>query len=233
MKKFLCILLVVAFSFSFVACTKTYNLTSKNVESLSFVGDNLMKTNFEKIFTLKDIMNDIAKIDIDMEMSSVSALEKKTETAEDGTSIDYYYRGDDCIYAVYNGYSENLWKYFTTSVSGTPLVVSFWDEDEKPVTSIETDLDTLDYSYKVTFWNVDSTLDNGAETVDIEVTKGDEMYKLTIDGNYYFLSEAVYYDEDNNLHTYEAVMEDGALSYHHDDVVAPTTEPVTEEIVTE
>ena len=130
MKRVLCVALSLMVLLCFAAC-KSGDDSPATIASLKYIGERDLKVKFDSITTLKSIMDDTSIVDINMTMGSISGLEIKTEkNEENGSSIDYYYRGKERIYAVYNGYSENLWQYFTTSKTGVPLIVSFWDEGE-------------------------------------------------------------------------------------------------------
>ncbi len=206
------------------SCAKPTTTQTNGLTSLKYVGDRKFKKSFDSIITLQEILDDVSVVDIKMEMN-VSGLDKQTEVnEEDSTSIDYYYRNKTPIYAVYNGYGENVWKYFTTSKSGIPIVVSLWDEGNGRNVSIEYNGDALDvaYEYWVSYQNVSTDFGNGAKQIDVGVSKGDESYAYTIIDNCYFISSATYWDsKDGDLHRYQAQLDEDSnkIDYSYDEVV--------------
>ena len=226
MKKLFCIALCIVFMFSFAAC-RTVPDTPSDISSLKYIGDRDLKVKYDSITTLKEVMEDVSVVNINMEMGSIDGLEKQTETDEEnGTSIDYYYRGNERIYAVYNGYSENIWQYFTTSKSGVPIVASFWRDGDNSNVKIETDAtyDKLGYLYAVDYNDIGTDYGNGAKTIDVSVTKDGETYTYRIDGNHYYVNYAIYW-ADSELHRFTADAEDGKVTYHYDEVVISSEVP--------
>lgn len=231
MKKLFCVvfsmlLLGTMIVFSFAAC-RTNPDSPAGVSSLKYIGDRELREKFDSITTLKEIMDDVSTVDINMKMGSITGLEKKTETDEDsGTSIDYYYRGEERIYAVYNGFSENIWQYFTTSKSGVPLIVSFWNQDDKANVLIESDPDyeKMDYEYSVAYKDIGTDYGNGAKAIDVSVYKGVETYTYHIDGNFYYVCFATYWQNDE-MHRFTASAENGKVNYHYDEVVVSADVP--------
>ncbi|MBQ1896096.1 MAG: hypothetical protein II473_00855 [Clostridia bacterium] len=227
MKRVLCVALSLMVLLCFAAC-KSGDDSPATIASLKYIGERDLKVKFDSITTLKSIMDDTSIVDINMTMGSISGLEIKTEkNEENGSSIDYYYRGKERIYAVYNGYSENLWQYFTTSKTGVPLIVSFWDEGEVANVEIAVDENYTDlgYTYKVRYENLGTDYGNGAEVIEASVTKDGETYTYHIDGNYYYICQAIYL-QDEQLHRFTADADDGKIIYHYDEIIISTEVPV-------
>lgn len=227
MKRVLGIVLSLLILLSFAACKKGDDSPTA-IASLKYIGERDLKVKFDSITTLKAIMEDTSVVDINMTMGNISGLDIKTETDEEtSATIDYYYRGKERIYAVYNGYSENLWQYFTTSKSGVPLIVSFWDEGESANVEIAVDEESadLDYTYKVRYENLGTDYGNGAEAIEASVTKDGETYTYHIDGNYYYVCQAIYWQNDE-MHRFTADAEDGKVTYHYDEIVIASEVPV-------
>lgn len=233
MRRCLCIvlaLLMVSSLLVLASCAKPSDAPKSNITSLKYVGDSKLRKRFESFATIQEILDDVSVIDLKHEMN-VTGLEKQTEEDEENsTSIDYYYRNQERIYAVYNGYGENVWKYFTTSKSGVPIVASFWDEGDGPRVTIETNEEAtgLTYEYKVSYQNVSTDFGNGAEQIDIAITKGEESCVSTIIGNYYFISSATYWDDSKiDLHLYQAQFnaDTKKVEYQYDKVIISSKLP--------
>ena len=223
MKKYLSVVLALLMVLSLLvlaSCSKPTNAPTNNLTSLKYVGDRKLKNKFDSITTMEKILDDISVVDLKQEMN-VSGLEKETETDEgSSTSIDYYYRNKVRIYAVYNGYGESLWKFFTTSKSNVPITVSYWSEGDISSVGIESD-ESQGYKYNVTYSNLGTDFGNGAEQIGVGISKDGETYAYTIVDNYYYISNASYWDEKGDLHRYQADfnMDTKKLDYQYDEVV--------------
>ena len=223
MKKYLSVVLALLMVLSLLvlaSCSKPTNAPSNNLTSLKYVGDRKFKNKFDSITTLEDILDEISVVDLKQEMN-VSGLDKETETDEaSSTSIDYYYRNKVRIYAVYNGYGESLWKFFTTSKSNVPITASYWSEGDISSVSIESD-ESKGYKYSATYNNLGTDFGNGAQRIEVGVSKGGESYVYTIIDNYYFISSASYWDENGDLHRYQADYnaDTKKLDYQYDEIV--------------
>lgn len=222
-------LLMVSSLFVLASCAKPSDTPKSNITSLKYVGDSKLKKRYESFATIQEILDEVSVIDLKHEMN-VTGLEKQTEEDEENsTSIDYYYRNKERIYAVYNGYGENVWKYFTTSKSGTPIVASFWDEGNGSMVTIETNNEETSaaYNYKVSYQNVSTDFGNGAEQINIAVTKGEESCAYTIIDSYYFISSATYWDDNVDLHLYQSQfnLDTKKIEYQYDKVVISSKIP--------
>jgi len=229
MKQYLSIILSLILALSLIltaaGCTGNRDTTQTTVGTFKYIGDRELKLKFDSITTISAILDDVSVIDLDMEMGSITGLDKETEEdVENSTSIDYYYRNKELIYAVYNGYGENVWKYYTTSKAGTPIIASFWDEGNGPSVTIETNDDELGYAYNIHFENVSKDFSNGAEKIYVTASKGGESFTYLVDGEKYYISSAVYW-KDDALHSYLADADNGKLTYNYDEVVISSNIP--------
>ena len=217
----LCIVLII-FAFG---CSSIKNPGQTPVGTLKYIGSRDLKAKSDSNITVADVLEDVSEIDLNMKMGDITGLTLKTEkNEEDSTSIDYYYRNDELIYAVYNGYGENVWEYYTTSKAGTPISVSFWDEGLGPNVRIKTNDESLKYQYNAYYENVGTDYGNGAEKIDVTISAGDEHFTNTISGNVYYISSALYW-KDKSLHYYTADAEKGKITYEYDNEVISSDPP--------
>lgn len=186
MKRVAGLILLFIVVFVFAACNRWSGLSPVPVESIKFIGNHKLIERFDKVMTVKDVLDDISEINLSMKMDSISGLDKRTET-EGNRSIDYYSRNDTLLYAVYNGYENDRWDYFTDSKSGLPLDVAFWDENDVRNVNIVSDKYEASYGEKTLI-----TIKNGEEYATYEIYK-----------NNCFITNAHYIDEDGIPHNYE------------------------------
>lgn len=223
MKQYLSVLLslvmVLALILCAAGCTNPKNIDQTVAGPLKYIGDRDLKAKFDSITAIGNILDEVSVIDLNMEMSNIDGLEVETETnEEDSTSIDYYFRNEELIYVVYNGYGENVWEYHTTSKSGSPIYASFWDEGVGSQVRIDNDDDSLGYDFTVIYENVSSDFSGGAEKIFVTVSKDGESFTYCVDGNHYYISSA-YYWKDGALHKYSADAENEKLTYKYDEEI--------------
>ena len=163
-------------------------------EVFSGDGKNIVEY-FGEECSCQTILDDLKNLDMNHEpsyagLSHTSALNQDTNTV-----VHQYFDGEKLVYQVYENYGEEGFTYYTQSVSGKELEVSYYTEEGK-INSVAAKSD----DYTVLFENPDSKMPCGAEKVYITATKkGDtelpETISYEIDGKTVSLSSTDYYGD--------------------------------------
>lgn len=158
---------------------------------------------FSDMMSFDDIMSDIKNIDLYYEPDFDGLTVQTEKDDESATAVKYYYDGDTLVYAVYEGYGEDCFDYYTASKQGRELTVKYVNEESE---RFSVDVSCKDYS--ISFSELDKKDKYGAKYITASAEEPAEndfsrSVTYTYENSNEYISQGFYYEEDG-YHRYSA-----------------------------
>ncbi len=173
MKRIIVSLITVALLLSMTACggLGRPEIAVSNADEVTHITDA-----FEGVVAPQEILDELRGIDLTGKKINYNGMESETVTDEDSsTSITYYSKDGERVYAVYEGYGEECVDFYTETKSGYKATVKYiypGTEDAYADVTFEKD----DFTYAASYELLDSESYYGAESIYVTVTRNGETF---------------------------------------------------------
>lgn len=131
---------------------------------------------FEGLVAPQEILDELRGIDLTGKKINYSGMESETVTDEDSsTSITYYSKDGERIYAVYEGYGEECVDFYTETNSGYKAIVKYiYPGTEDAYADVSFEKDGVTYSVSYEILNSESYYD--AESIYLTIARDGETF---------------------------------------------------------
>lgn len=184
MKRIIVSLITVVLLLSMTACggPGRPEIVVSNADEVTHITDAFAGT-----MTPLEILDELYGIDLTGKKINYNGMESETVTDEESsTSITYYSKDGERMYAVYEGYGEECVDFYTETKSGYKTTVKYiYPGTEEAYADVTFEKDSLKYAASYELLNSESYY--GAESIYVTVTSKGEIFDEYIS---YFISYA-------------------------------------------
>lgn len=173
MKKIIASLITIALLLSMTACSglRKPEIVVSNLEEVNRVIDS-----FDGSMAPQEVLEELRVVDLTGKKINYSGMESETVTDEENsTSITYYSKDGERVYAVYEGYGEECVDFYTETVSGYKATVKYiYPGTDEASADITFEKDGFTYNSNYEILNSDSYY--GAESIYVSVIRETETF---------------------------------------------------------
>ncbi len=189
MKRMIVSLITVALLLSMTACG---GLGRPEIEILNFYEVEHFFSSFEDQLTPQEILDELRGVDLTGKKINYNGMESETITDEESsTSITYYSKDGERIYAVYEGYGEECVDFYTETKSGYKATVKYiYPGTEETFVDITFVKDEI--SYFINYETLNQKFNFGAENISIFTEKSREPYAEYLEYHISYPTEEIY-----------------------------------------
>lgn len=173
---------------------------------------------FDDMVSFNDIIKDVKNVDFYLPLDTNGLTEKVEKDDESATAVKRYYDGDILVFAIYEGYGENCFDYYTKSESDKDITVKYIYQDGS-VFSVDVSCD----DYSISFSELDKKAEYGAKTIYATAGKSADndfpkYVSYAYENGKAYVSCGCYYDTDG-YHYYSAYPIDDKGNIEAEDVL--------------
>ncbi len=238
MKRIIVSLIIVALLLSMAACgvSGKSDIVVSNSDEVTHIIDS-----FEGSMSPQEILDELRGIDLTGKKINYSGMESETVTDEENsTSITYYSKEGERIYAVYEGYGEECIDFYTKTKSGYKVTVKYvYPGTEEAYADVT--FENNGWTYVATYGDLNQETFYGASIINIIILCEDGMYTEYMLFNITFensdisclLESAKYIDSNGDYRQYINEGYDELLVEKYDDKNELCDVPIEELVDTE